>query len=319
MRESAALVYRWRLAARILFLGSEHVRPTELPRRKLLRGLVASRTRHPRSFTKPQRGSNRETSQNAGLVAIQWSFVRFSCATNVARTLDRTGAVMKRWAWELLYRGRPTWELGGPDPSLLSALDTFDVRPGRVLDLGCGTGDNAIALAQQGFDVVAIDISDRAISQARAKAREADCSVDFAVGSVVDLDGVTGPFDLFVDRGCLHSLSGSDDRDALAANMKRLAADGCHAYVAGFVPMGGMPSPARLLAERGILNLSAGEVAKRFAPEFDVHIFAEVAEKVKPPTSFLLGRNSVTLVSYWLTRQDSRTSAAELDPNRRIP
>lgn len=64
--------------------------------------------------------------------------------------------------------GNAPWDLGGPDPVLLSALDERNVRGlGRAIDLGCGTGDNAIELARRGFDVVGVDLADRALSTTR--------------------------------------------------------------------------------------------------------------------------------------------------------
>jgi 2-polyprenyl-3-methyl-5-hydroxy-6-metoxy-1,4-benzoquinol methylase len=63
---------------------------------------------------------------------------------------------------------------------LLRALDDRLVQgPGRALDVGCGTGDNAIELAVRGFEVTAIDIADRPLSMAREKAAAAGVAVEF--------------------------------------------------------------------------------------------------------------------------------------------
>jgi 2-polyprenyl-3-methyl-5-hydroxy-6-metoxy-1,4-benzoquinol methylase len=69
---------------------------------------------------------------------------------------------LKARFWDRMYRGTPSWELGRADPVLVRALDDRRVRgPGRALDVGCGTGDNAIELANRGFEVTAIDIAER--------------------------------------------------------------------------------------------------------------------------------------------------------------
>lgn len=65
-------------------------------------------------------------------------------------------------------------------------LDFYHLAPlGRALELACGTGENAIFLAQKGFQVDAVDISDVAIDVARNKARELNLNINFIVA---DLD-----------------------------------------------------------------------------------------------------------------------------------
>jgi len=87
----------------------------------------------------------------------------------------------------------------------------------RAIDLGCGTGINAIALAQRGFDVYACDISPKAIELAKARAAAAGCeSITFDVVDVLDgwpIDD--GSVDFVFDRGCFHSVHG-DERDVFA-------------------------------------------------------------------------------------------------------
>jgi SAM-dependent methyltransferase len=58
------------------------------------------------------------------------------------------------------------------------------MRPGRALDLGCGEGRNSLWLAQQGFQVTAVDFSDVAIAKARQLAQNAGVEVDFQVADV---------------------------------------------------------------------------------------------------------------------------------------
>ena len=54
------------------------------------------------------------------------------------------------------YRGMPPWDIGRHQPAFERALREGDVR-GPVLDAGCGTGENALYLAAQGFDVAGVD------------------------------------------------------------------------------------------------------------------------------------------------------------------
>ena len=68
-------------------------------------------------------------------------------------------------------QGFTPWDIGKPDFNLINAVTTLPIPPCKALELGCGTGDNAVWLAQHGFDVVGIDASDIAIEKAKEKAR----------------------------------------------------------------------------------------------------------------------------------------------------
>jgi SAM-dependent methyltransferase len=80
-----------------------------------------------------------------------------------------------------------------------------DLKPGRALDLGCGEGADAVWLAERGWDVVAVDVSDTALGRARAAADERGVGdrIDFRQ---VDLsEGLPGgDFDL-ISSQFLHS------------------------------------------------------------------------------------------------------------------
>lgn len=113
----------------------------------------------------------------------------------------------RRLFFNWMYFRRPPWDSGVSPPELLAFIDTHP--PGRALDLGCGTGTNAITLALHGWQVTGVDFAWKAIAQARRKARRAGVQVDFKVSDVLRLSGVTGKFDLILDIGCFHSLDGS--------------------------------------------------------------------------------------------------------------
>jgi cyclopropane fatty-acyl-phospholipid synthase-like methyltransferase len=122
----------------------------------------------------------------------------------------------------LFYMGDPPWDTGISPPELIRFIDNNP--SGRALDLGCGTGTNAITLAQHGWQVTAVDFIGRAIRTARRKAKHASVEIDFRVGDVTRLDDIHGPFDLIVDIGCFHSLS-HQGQDAYIDNIERLLAD----------------------------------------------------------------------------------------------
>lgn len=106
--------------------------------------------------------------------------------------------------WNARYRGGDIpWDTARPSPELVRAIDAGLVRPGRAIELGCGTGTNAIYLAERGFHVTAIDISSVAIDRARQRAQTAGVRVDFFESDVTALS-VREPFDFVFDRGCYH-------------------------------------------------------------------------------------------------------------------
>src|SRR5215469_15107236 len=74
--------------------------------------------------------------------------------------------------WDERYRSSDRIWSGNPNQQLLAEITP--VRPGRALDVGCGEGADAIWLAQQGWQVVAADISGVALERAAAHARDTD-------------------------------------------------------------------------------------------------------------------------------------------------
>jgi|SRR5690606_26637883 len=77
----------------------------------------------------------------------------------------------------------------------VSSLDRS--RPLRVLDIGCGTGEIAIRLAKEGFEVVGIDLSEDMLAVANHKAMEMGVKVEFYQQNMVEIEGFA-PFDVIV-------------------------------------------------------------------------------------------------------------------------
>ena len=91
--------------------------------------------------------------------------------------------------WDTPYRGRqpPLWDAGRPSSELIKAVEGGTIRPCRVVELGCGSGTDAVYLAGRGFDVTAIDIAPTALSLAQEKARKAGASVRWLLADVLAL------------------------------------------------------------------------------------------------------------------------------------
>jgi len=110
----------------------------------------------------------------------------------------------RRLSFSLWYLRKPPWDSNIVPPEVHDFIARHP--PGKALDLGCGTGTNAVELAKHKWQVTAVDFAPNAISSAKRKAKAACVEVDFHVGDVTKLDGVEGPFDLILDIGCYHNL-----------------------------------------------------------------------------------------------------------------
>jgi 2-polyprenyl-3-methyl-5-hydroxy-6-metoxy-1,4-benzoquinol methylase len=73
--------------------------------------------------------------------------------------------------WEERYRSSKHLWSGNPNRHLTAQV--ADLPPGAALDIGCGEGADAIWLAQHGWRVTAIDVSDVALERARDHAAAA--------------------------------------------------------------------------------------------------------------------------------------------------
>ncbi|HEY3807379.1 MAG TPA: class I SAM-dependent methyltransferase [Kofleriaceae bacterium] len=118
------------------------------------------------------------------------------------------------------------WDTGAPAPMLVAFVNAGSVAPGRTLEIGAGTGTNAIWLAEHGFDVLGVDVAPRAIEMARAKVTKATAErCRFEVNDFLG-EPPAGTFSFVFDRGCFHVFDGADQRARFAANVARVLADG---------------------------------------------------------------------------------------------
>jgi cyclopropane fatty-acyl-phospholipid synthase-like methyltransferase len=114
--------------------------------------------------------------------------------------------LIRNLLFELRYlMGETPWDTGISPPELIDFLENHP--PGRALDLGCGTGTNAITISKYEWEVVGVDASNFAIRRAQEKTLGTCSQVDFRRLDVSRLRGIRGKFNLILDIGCFHSLS----------------------------------------------------------------------------------------------------------------
>ncbi|MEV6124660.1 class I SAM-dependent methyltransferase [Streptomyces sp. NPDC052077] len=134
--------------------------------------------------------------------------------------------------YEALYAGRASfdgmasgevlipWDIGEPQRAVVDLARAGGFN-GKVLDVGCGLGENAILLAGQGYEVTGVDGSPTAIEKAAQRAEARGVQVRFLTSDATELDGVGCDFDTVLDSGLYHCLN-DEQRLSYAAALHRV-------------------------------------------------------------------------------------------------
>jgi SAM-dependent methyltransferase len=151
--------------------------------------------------------------------------------------------------YQLMYRmGLAPWERR-PVPAMWEQVlaGTHALAPGRALDVGCGSGRDAVYLAKRGWQVTAVDLVDAAIARARQRAAQEGVAVEWITGDVSNLSALAlkPGYTLVYDFGCIQGLPDAA-RGGAASGITELAAPGATLLLAAFAPA------RRLLLPRGM-------------------------------------------------------------------
>jgi SAM-dependent methyltransferase len=128
--------------------------------------------------------------------------------------------------------GPPPWDIGRPQSAFLELADQ-GLLVGRVLDVGCGTGEHALMAAARGFDATGIDAVPRAISLAQRKARDRGLTARFLVGDALRLADLGEQFDTVLDSGLFHVFD-DVDRARFVASVGAVIPSGGRYYMICF-------------------------------------------------------------------------------------
>jgi SAM-dependent methyltransferase len=128
------------------------------------------------------------------------------------------GAAKRRLQWDLPYQieGMAIWDTRHASTRLKQMVEAGRLKPCRAVELGCGTGNDAIYLASRGFEVTAIDISPTALNIAQKKAAKAGVHVNWLLADILHPPALE-PFDFVYDRGCYHEVRQHHAKQYVAA------------------------------------------------------------------------------------------------------
>jgi len=175
------------------------------------------------------------------------------------------------------------WDADKPDFNLTNMVTTRPIPSGKALGIGCGTGSDAVWLAQKNFSVTATDVSEEAIRSAtnRASVAGVQCrflTVDFMLSEIPG-----APFDFTFDRGCFHCFDVPQTRQLFARNVaKHLIPGGLWLSLIGSAdgPQRDIGAPQRTVTDIITAVESWFEIVSLTTSHFDV-------EREDPPRAWV--------------------------------
>jgi SAM-dependent methyltransferase len=157
--------------------------------------------------------------------------------------------------YDILYRLKITpWDHDRVSERLKGFIAEWGSPPGYALDIGCGTGRDAVYLAQHGWTVTAVDGARQALDTAQQRADATEVEVHWVQGDVCQLDrlDIRDDYGLVLDRGCFHDLT-DEQRDEWARGVNAVTASQAGLLMSAFEPRRRGPGP-RGVAEEDLMR-----------------------------------------------------------------
>jgi SAM-dependent methyltransferase len=160
-----------------------------------------------------------------------------------------------------IYEGQAPWDIGRPQPAFEELVRAGEIK-GDVIDLGCGTGEHVLLFAANGHAALGLDMVEKAIGMARAKAAARGIAAQFEVGNALELDKLGRSFDTVTDSGLFHVF---DDtlRARYVASLRQVLRPGGRYFMLVF-------SDQEPLEGGGPRRVSQAEIHQAFAEGFRV-------------------------------------------------
>jgi len=165
--------------------------------------------------------------------------------------------------WNDAYKATPPWDIGRPQPVFVELEKKGEMEPGSVIDIGCGTGENAILLAESGYTVTGVDAAPIAIDTARAKAKARNVTVEFHIRNALNLNLGQSRFDNAIDSGLFHTFY-DNERPVYAKEVAKSLREGGKYFMMCF-------SENEPTDWGGPRRVSRAEIQNTFSPLFQIN------------------------------------------------
>ena len=137
-------------------------------------------------------------------------------------------------SWDAAYAADapPPWDIGRPQPAFVRLADK-GLLAGRLLDSGCGTGEQTLLAASHGAEAVGIDLSPVAVARARGKAAGRGLNARFEVADALHVGNLGLTFNTVIDSGVFHVFD-DQDRIGYVASLASVLRDGGRCFLLCF-------------------------------------------------------------------------------------
>lgn len=192
-------------------------------------------------------------------------------------------------SWDSSYTGAEAapWDIGVPQPAFARLADA-GLLTGRLLDVGCGTGENTLLAAGHGAEATGVDIAPAAIERARAKADARGLSARFEVGDALNLArSRLALADTIIDSGLFHVFS-DEDRPRYVASLGTALRPGGALYLMCFSD--------RQPGEFGPRRIAVGELEAAFADGWTIESITADTFEINPVGEFSQAQAWLTAV-----------------------
>ena len=204
-----------------------------------------------------------------------------------------------------IYDWAKSWEdlpWSHNEPTLFLAEICRRREPGKALDIGCGGGTDSLFLAQQGWEVTALDFMPRALEYTQQRAAAAGLTLHTVEADITDWEPPE-QYDLVLDHGLLHNMEPVRHQDYRATVLKALAPDAEFVLLHWHPLYDDQPN-----GKMGPTRVSRDDIKSFFAPELQERFFAR--EEFEDLTSLVGG--GMVQAYYWFRHNQAWLRPAEL-------